>query len=154
MIALIVITIIIGLMFSTYVWERIQQRAIAQTSNDLLQDNILSYHLDWRVLESDHFQLIHFVKKVNATRRYAELTGVSREQAWQAVQDLTTNQKRKLRRIDDVLANEQDAVRRLILAGELDSAAQRLAESMDIDIFTAQEALTYIQHELEQKETK
>lgn len=150
MIALIVVATIMMLMFSTYLWERIQSRAARQTNSDLLEDNILSYHLDWNVLEDENFRLIHFVKKINATRRYAELTGLPREKAWEAVEDLTVSQKRKLRRIDDVLANQQDTIRWLIGAGELDSAAQRLAERMDVDIYTAQQALTFIQHELEQ----
>lgn len=152
MIAVMMIVGIIGALILSHLWEMRQQRALKQVDTQVLDDNILSYHLDWEILQTEEFKLLHFVKKVNATRRYSELTGVTREQAWHAIDDISFQTKRKIRRMDDVIDDEQHIIHRLLQQSNTDDAAQCLADSMGVDKFTAQEALAYIQQELAQRD--
>ena len=147
MLALMIVAAIILLLISSRLVEA-QQHSPVDVDMAVFDDHILAYHLDWEILHAEQFRLYHFVKQVNASRRYAELTGVSYQQAWAAIQGIRVNNKRKIRRLDDILTNEQDDIRRLLDAGDVESAAQRLAESSGVDKFTAHEALLYMQGNL------
>lgn len=143
MLAGLIVLSILALLVLSRLWELLPQRLVKHLPHEILHDDWLAYHLDWDILQAEHFRLYHFVKKANASRRYAELTGMSRAEAWHAIQDLNQDRKRKLHRIEEVLSTEHSQILHLAEQGKLDLALERLSQTLELDKFTAQEVLQY-----------
>ncbi|MEL6526653.1 MAG: hypothetical protein AAFQ07_13185 [Chloroflexota bacterium] len=136
-----IIVLCVGVLLALLVLnDRFSSQPESDIDNGALHDPVLAYHLDWDAVRDRKFRQYLQVKKVNAVVRYQHITGVNYEQACDAVDYLLAEQTRKRR---PTLPPADDAhIQALVAENRITDAVTRYAEVADVDIFTAEDAVS------------
>lgn len=110
--------------------------------------------LNWNALADDELQSYLPGRKINAIKRYRDLTGADLKTAKQSIEYIIANPealakaKNKLTNAASRLADQAgDGVRDLIAEGKFDEAIRVYAQFMGVDQFTARDAIEQLQRD-------
>ena len=105
--------------------------------------------IDWNALADDELQSHLPHMKINAIKRYRELTGAGLKEAKDAVDYAMANpdQLAQKGKAGGVVDTDGAGVRDLIAEGRIDEAVKVYAAFMGVDEFTARDAIAQMQHE-------
>lgn len=114
-----------------------------------------AHEMDWNALADAELQGYLPQQKINAIRRYRDLTGASLKASKHAVEYIVAHpdalQKRK-RHLADLDSADGAGLRDLIAAGHIEEAEQVYAKFMGVDQFTAQVSVERIQQAMQATE--
>lgn len=119
----------------------------ASNNNPTFPSNVADM-IDWSAIADDELQSYLPHQKINAIKRYRELTGVGLKEAKLAVEYVIANPQ--LKKIKTGLAADTGGagVRDLVLEGRDDEAVDVYAAFMGVDEFTAREAIADLRRQI------
>jgi ribosomal protein L7/L12 len=132
--------IIAGILFGMIAWGLANNPDLKATAN-------MAKDIDWDAIADEELQSYLPNNKINAIKRYRELTGEGLKEAKDAVEYAIAHPEKKGR--GGLNANTGGAgVRDLIVEGRVDEAVTVYAAFMGVDEFTAKDAVLELERQL------
>lgn len=108
----------------------------------------VSKHIDWSAINDAELQSYLPDKKINAIKRYRELTGAGLNEAKVAIEYVIAHPDAKKRK-HGLSANTDGAgIKDLLLEGRIEEAVEVYSAFMGVDEFTARDAIADLEREL------
>lgn len=108
----------------------------------------IAEQIDWLAIKDDELQSYLPDKKINAIKRYRDLTGCGLKEAKQAIEYVSANPDAKKGKRGLSANTEGAGVKDLLLEGRVDEAVQVYSAFMGVDEFTARDAINDLEREL------
>ena len=108
----------------------------------------IAEQIDWLAIKDDELQSYLPDKKINAIKRYRDLTGCGLKEAKQAIEYVIANPDAKKGKRGLSANTEGAGVKDLLLEGRIDEAVQVYSAFMGVDEFTARDAINDLEREL------
>lgn len=121
---------------------------IAGSGQQSFPENI-SEMIDWSAIKDDELQSYLPDRKINAIKRYREITNAGLKEAKMAIDYVVANPDAKKGKRSLSANTDGAGVRDLLLEGRFESAVDLYAAFMGVDEFTARDAVEAMQGELD-----
>ncbi|GAB5490784.1 MAG: hypothetical protein Phog2KO_09990 [Phototrophicaceae bacterium] len=107
-----------------------------------------SKNIDWSAINDSELQSYLPNKKINAIKRYRELTGTDLRDAKSAIEYVIAHPDAKKRKYGLSANTEGAGVKDLVLEGRIEEAVEVYSAFMGVDEFTARDAVADLEREL------
>ena len=122
--------------------------ALNNYANRYDADKALFEQIDWDALRDDELQSYLPERKIDAIKRYRDLSGLGLRESKFAVDYIIEHPERLKKRSASAPEDAGAGVRDLVEEGRYDEAEKVYAAYMGVDVFTAKEAITGIRRDI------
>lgn len=122
--------------------------ALNNYANRYDADKALFEQIDWDALRDDELQSYLPERKIDAIKRYRDLSGLGLRESKFAIDYIIEHPERLKKRSASAPEDAGAGVRDLVEEGRYDEAEKVYAAYMGVDVFTAKEAITGIRRDI------